>query len=122
MTSSLLTPASAMTALKNLTAAAQGGKGAAPAGSSAASGGASARRAPGEASPAGPATGQPANAESYVTSLSEAIASGLGSLVNADMNVAAARLRALQAQKLLGAQGVSIANQHSQLVLKLFGG
>ena len=114
MTSSLLTPASALAALKNLAASPQGVRRGGEPDPGAAG------RASEAASPAGsmPAAG----AESYVTSLSEAIASGVGPLIHADMNVAAARLRALQAQKLLGAQAVSIANQHSQLVLNLFGG
>ena len=110
MTSSLLTPASAMTALKNLTAAAQGVRGGA------------AVAGPVAPPTAGPAPTPPAQPQTYATSRSEAMTSGVGALVHADMNVAAARLRALQAQKLLGAQAVSIANQHSQLVQKLFGG
>lgn len=111
MTSSLLTPASAMTALKNLTAAAQGVRG-----------GAAVAGPPVAPPTAGLAPTPPAQPQTYATSRSEAMTSGVGALVHADMNVAAARLRALQAQKLLGAQAVSIANQHSQLVQKLFGG
>lgn len=137
MSSSLLTPASAMTALKNLTASAQGGRERAR--RDPASDGRPTRdgQSSGETSPAGPAcaaapmparsaSGAPfgalSSSQSYVVSLSEAITSGVGSLVRADMDVSAARLRALQAQKLLGTQAVCIANQHSQLVLKLFGG
>ncbi|WP_237479967.1 flagellin [Lichenibacterium dinghuense] len=62
------------------------------------------------------------NQQTYVTSLSNAITSGVGSLVDADMNVASTRLQALQTQQELGIQALSIANQNSQLILKLFGG
>ena len=58
----------------------------------------------------------------FVTSLSDAITSGVGSLEDADMNVASTRLQALQTQQQLGIQSLSIANQNSQLILKLFGG
>jgi flagellin len=49
-------------------------------------------------------------------------ANGVGSLVDADMNVASTRLQALQTQEQLGIQSLSIANQNSQLILKLFNG
>ena len=62
------------------------------------------------------------NQSSFVSSLSDAITSGVGSLVDADMNVASTRLQALQTQQQLGIQSLSIANQNSQLILKLFGG
>lgn len=45
---------------------------------------------------------------------------GAGALVDADMNQASARLQALQTQQQLGIQSLSIANQNSQLILKLF--
>lgn len=57
----------------------------------------------------------------FVSSLSDAITSGVGSLVDADMNQASTRLQALQTQQQLGIQALSIANQNSQLILKLFG-
>ncbi|RYC28724.1 flagellin, partial [Lichenibacterium minor] len=44
------------------------------------------------------------------------------SLVDADMNVASTRLQALQTQQQLGIQALSMANQNSQLILKLFNG
>ena len=56
----------------------------------------------------------------FVSSLSDAITSGVGSLEDTDMNVASTRLQALQTQQLLGVQSLSIANQNSQLILKLF--
>jgi len=58
----------------------------------------------------------------FVQNLSDAISSGVGSLVDADMNQASTRLQALQTQQQLGIQSLSIANQSSQLILKLFGG
>ncbi|SDR61170.1 flagellin [Rhizobiales bacterium GAS191] len=58
----------------------------------------------------------------FVSSLSDAITSGVGSLVDADMNQASTKLQALQTQQQLGIQSLSIANQNSQLILKLFGG
>ncbi len=57
---------------------------------------------------------------SFVGSLSDAITSGVGSLEDADMNIASTRLQALQTQQQLGIQSLSIANQNSQLILKLF--
>ena len=49
-------------------------------------------------------------------------ANGLSALVDADMNTASTRLQALQTQEQLGIQSLSIANQNSQLILKLFNG
>lgn len=58
----------------------------------------------------------------FTTSLSSSLTSGVGSLVDADMNQASTRLNALQTQQQLGIQSLSIANSNSQLILKLFGG
>lgn len=60
------------------------------------------------------------NQQSFNSALSDSLTSGIGSLVDADMNVASVRLQALQTQQQLGIQALSIANQNSQLVLKLF--
>ena len=60
------------------------------------------------------------NQISFTSSMSDAITSGVGSLVDADMNVASTRLQALQTQQQLGIQALSMANQNSQLILKLF--
>jgi flagellin len=60
------------------------------------------------------------NQATFVSALSDAITSGVGSLVDADMNVASTRLQALQTQQQLGIQSLSIANQNSQMILKLF--
>ena len=56
----------------------------------------------------------------FVAALTDAITSGVGSLVDADMNVASTKLQALQTQQQLGVQSLSIANQNSQMILKLF--
>ena len=58
----------------------------------------------------------------FITSLSDSITTGVSSLVDADMNEASTRLSALQTQQQLGVQALSVANQNSQLILKLFGG
>ena len=58
----------------------------------------------------------------FVKSLTDSITTGVGSLVDADMNEASTRLNALQTQQQLGIQSLSIANSNSQLILKLFQG
>jgi flagellin len=57
----------------------------------------------------------------FTKSLSDSITSGVGSLVDADMNQASTRLNALQTQQQLGIQALSVSNQNSQIILKLFG-
>jgi flagellin len=52
----------------------------------------------------------------------DALTSGIGALVDSDMNAASTRLEALQTQQTLGIQALSVANQGDQTVLKLFGG
>ena len=59
---------------------------------------------------------------SYTSSLSDSLTTGVGSLVDADLNEASTRLNALQTQQQLGVQALSVANQNSQLILKLFQG
>ena len=56
----------------------------------------------------------------FTQSLTDSVTSGVGSLVDADMNQASTRLNALQTQQQLGIQSLSIANSNSQLILKLF--
>ena len=56
----------------------------------------------------------------FTQTLSDSLTSGVGSLVDADMNQASTRLNALQTQQQLGIQSLSIANANSQLILKLF--
>jgi flagellin len=58
----------------------------------------------------------------FTQSLMDSLTSGVGSLVDADMNQASTRLNALQTQQQLGIQSLSIANNNSQMILKLFGG
>ena len=58
--------------------------------------------------------------QTYNSTLSDALTSGIGSLVDADMNVASTRLQALQTQQQLGLQALSMANQNGQSILKLF--
>ncbi|NBE07392.1 flagellin [Paragemmobacter ruber] len=56
----------------------------------------------------------------FVGKLSDALKSGIGSLVDADMEEASARLQALQVQQQLATQALSIANQQPQNLLSLF--
>lgn len=60
--------------------------------------------------------------KTFTSALSNSITTGIGSLVDADMNEASTRLNALQTQQQLGVQALSVANQNSQLILKLFQG
>ncbi|MEJ2000456.1 MAG: flagellin [Maritimibacter sp.] len=56
----------------------------------------------------------------FIGSLSDALKSGIGTMVDADMEAASARLQALQVQQQLGTQALSIANQAPQNILSLF--
>lgn len=56
----------------------------------------------------------------FISGLSDALKSGIGTLVDADMEEASARLQALQVQQQLGVQALSIANQAPQSLLSLF--
>lgn len=56
----------------------------------------------------------------FVKSLSDALMTGVGSLVDADMEATSARLQALQVQQQLATQSLSIANQQPQNILSLF--
>ncbi|MCA1489379.1 flagellin [Sinorhizobium alkalisoli] len=56
----------------------------------------------------------------FVSNLSDSIESGIGRLVDADMNEESTRLKALQTQQQLAIQALSIANSDSQNVLSLF--
>jgi flagellin len=56
----------------------------------------------------------------FISNLSDSLRSGIGSLVDADMEEASARLQALQVQQQLGIQSLSIANQAPQSILSLF--
>jgi flagellin len=56
----------------------------------------------------------------FISNLSDALKSGIGTLIDADMEEASARLQALQVQQQLGVQSLSIANQAPQSILSLF--
>ncbi|WLR93132.1 flagellin N-terminal helical domain-containing protein [Shinella zoogloeoides] len=58
--------------------------------------------------------------EDFVNKLSDSIDSGIGRLVDADMNEESTRLKALQTQQQLGIQSLSIANSASENILTLF--
>jgi flagellin len=57
---------------------------------------------------------------SFASSLSDAITSGVGKLVDADMEQESSKLSALQTQQQLAVQSLSIANSSSQNILSLF--
>ncbi|MEH6774671.1 MAG: flagellin [Cereibacter changlensis] len=56
----------------------------------------------------------------FVGDLMDSMKAGIGSMVDADMEEASARLQALQVQQQLGIQALSIANQAPQNILSLF--
>ena len=56
----------------------------------------------------------------FVTKLTDSLKVGIGSMIDADMEEASARLQALQVQQQLATQALSIANQQPQSLLSLF--
>ena len=56
----------------------------------------------------------------FIGKLADTMTSGVGALVDADMEEVSARLQALQVQQQLGTQSLSIANQAPQALLSLF--
>lgn len=56
----------------------------------------------------------------FMSKLIDSFKSGIGSLVDSNLEEAAARLQALQVQQQLGTQALSIANQAPQSILALF--
>lgn len=58
--------------------------------------------------------------QEFISALRDSIERGVSSLVDADMNEESTRLQALQVQQQLGVQALSIANQSSQQILRLF--
>lgn len=58
----------------------------------------------------------------FITKLQDALTSGVGNLVDADLAKESAKLQALQVKQQLGVQALSIANQRPQIILSLFGG
>ncbi|MBW7836353.1 MAG: flagellin [Sphingomonadales bacterium] len=59
---------------------------------------------------------------SFADKLSDAIETGIGNLVDADLARESAKLQSLQVKQQLGVQALSIANQAPQAVLQLFRG
>jgi len=68
----------------------------------------------------GSAQGRLSMQNEFVGKLSDSLKSGIGSLVDANMEETSARLQALQVQQQLGVQSLSIANQAPQSILSLF--
>lgn len=58
--------------------------------------------------------------QDFVSKLTDSLKSGIGTLVDANMEETAARLQALQVQQQLATQALSIANQAPQNILALF--
>lgn len=68
----------------------------------------------------GSAAGRIETQSTFVDKLSDSLKSGIGAMVDADMEEVSARLQALQVQQQLGTQSLSIANQAPQNILSLF--
>ncbi len=68
----------------------------------------------------GSAQGRIDNQSKFVGAMIDQLNSGIGTLVDANMEEASARLQALQVQQQLGIQALSIANQAPQSILALF--
>ena len=68
----------------------------------------------------GSAGGRIETQKSFISKLTDALKTGIGSMVDANMEEASARLQALQTQQQLGIQSLSIANQAPQSILALF--
>jgi flagellin-like hook-associated protein FlgL len=58
--------------------------------------------------------------ESFIDVLSDSLTAGVSTFIDADMNEVSTRNQALQTQQQLGVQALSMANQNSQMILKLF--
>jgi len=58
--------------------------------------------------------------EEFIGVLSDSLTAGVSAFVDADMNEVSTRNQALQTQQQLGVQALSMANQNSQMILKLF--
>ena len=72
------------------------------------------------ASTIGSAQTQVTTQQSFMSTMSTNLSNGVAALVDANMNQVSTRLQALQTQQQLGVQSLSIANQSSQMILKLF--
>ena len=60
------------------------------------------------------------NQQEFLTKLTDNLDTGVGAMVDANMEEEAARLQALQVQQQLASQSLSIANQAPQNILSLF--
>ena len=68
----------------------------------------------------GSAMGRIETQSNFIGKLTDSLKAGIGTMVDADMEEASARLQALQVQQQLGVQALSIANQAPQSILSLF--
>lgn len=68
----------------------------------------------------GSAQGRIETQRDFIGKLTDSLKAGIGTMVDADMEEASARLQALQVQQQLGIQSLSIANQAPQSLLSLF--
>jgi flagellin len=68
----------------------------------------------------GSSEGRIAAQATFISNLTDSLKSGIGAMVDANMEAASARLQALQVQQQLAVQSLSIANQAPQTILSLF--
>jgi flagellin len=68
----------------------------------------------------GAASQQITGMQSFTSSLSTSLTTGLGALTDADMAAESAKLQSLQTKQQLGIQSLSIANQQPQALMSLF--
>jgi flagellin len=68
----------------------------------------------------GSAEGRISTQSDFISNLTDSLTSGIGAMVDADMEEASARLQALQVQQQLGIQALSIANSAPESLLSLF--
>jgi len=68
----------------------------------------------------GSSEGRIASQATFISNLTDSLKSGIGAMVDANMEAASARLQALQVQQQLAVQSLSIANQAPQTILSLF--
>jgi flagellin len=58
--------------------------------------------------------------QQFISKLTDALNTGIGSIVDADLSKESARLTSLQTKQQLGVQALSIANSSTQTALSLF--
>lgn len=74
----------------------------------------------GAAAAFGSSEGRIASQATFISNLTDSLRTGIGAMVDANMEAASARLQALQVQQQLAVQSLSIANQAPQTILSLF--